>query len=203
MPGAAQPIPLESLPDWLERAQQLVTSASFEPALKACKVIVVSATTKNFQQSHGPNGEAWAPLKWRSGRPLYDKGLLMGSVTAGGEGSVSKITESMLVYGTNLDYAATHQYGATITPKAARALAVPVTQEARRSGGPRQMGDLHVVWPKGRPSGTLRDAAGKVQFALVKSVTIPARPFLGWNNDMADECGEIIADFGGEIVGKA
>ena len=203
MAGVAKSIPLASLPSWLDRAERLVSAANFEPALKACKIVVMSAVAKNFQQGRGPGGESWAPLKWRSGKPLYDKGLLMASVTGSGQGGVLRIDETTLIVGTNLDYAATHQYGAVITPVGAKALAVPVTAEARHSGGPRRMGGLHIVWPKGRPSWTLRDDTGNVQFALVKSVTIPARPFLGWNNEMADECAEIVADCGGEIIVKA
>jgi phage gpG-like protein len=38
------------------------------------------------------------------------------------------------------------------------------------------------------------DANDKTQFLLVKSVTIPARPFLGWNDDMAETCGQFIGE---------
>ena len=101
-----------------------------------------------------------------------------------------------------MDYAGVHQEGATITPKAAKALAIPVTNEARRAGGPRSM-DLHLVWPKGKAAGTLRDDANKVHFVLVKSVTIPARPFLGWTDEMAADCGDVVGAVGERLIGGA
>jgi hypothetical protein len=31
-------------------------------------------------------------------------------------------------------------------------------------------------------------------FLLVRKVTIPARPFVGWNDGLANTCGRIVAD---------
>lgn len=202
MAGIAKQIDISALPQWLEHAERLLTNMTFEPAMKACQIIVVSATTKNFQTGVGPNGQSWPPPKMRAGKPLYDTGVLMASVTASGAGHTGGTTDTTLTWGTNLEYAQIHQYGGTIVPVNAKALAVPLTSEAKRSGGPRRMGDLHMVWPNGKPSGTLRDSSGKAQFALVKSITIPARPFLGWNEDMADECGEIIGDYAEQQIAK-
>lgn len=201
MAGLAETIDIAQLPAWLEKAQRALDTANWQPALKGCRLVIIGHTKGNFAAGKSPQGATWAPLKHRSGKPLRDKGLLMASVTASGAaGNVETITDSTLTFGTNLDYASIHQRGGTITPKGAKALAIPVTNEARRSGGPRRMGDLNLVWPKGKPSGTLRDTAGKTHWILVKSVTVPARPFLGWTDEMASECGEIVAEHGEKVI---
>jgi len=85
----------------------------------------------------------------RNSRILTETGRLRDSIT-------SRAGRDQVAVGTNVIYAAVHQFGATIVPKNA----------------------THLVF---------RLATGVV---LAKSVTVPARPFLGINDD--DE--EMIAD---------
>ncbi len=73
-----------------------------------------------------------------------------------------------------IPYARIHELGGTIVPKGHPFLSIPVGD---REGSPRQYADLHFQ-PTGR-GGVLIDEAGKLQYALVRSVTIPARPYLG------------------------
>jgi phage gpG-like protein len=102
--------------------------------------------------------DAW--MKKASRKPLVASGGLSQSiryqVTDGG---------ASVEVGTNIPYAATHQFGATIRPKSKKALAIP------------------------QPDGSVR---------LVKKVTIPARPFLGFSEgDKATVLGilsELLAD---------
>lgn len=76
--------------------------------------------------------------------------------------------------GTNLEYAAIHEFGGTIKPKSAKYLAIPV---GSYTGSPRKYGDLRV---RKTASGNLVlvDAGNKVQYVLKSSVEIPARPYL-------------------------
>jgi len=86
-----------------------------------------------------------------------------------------------------------HEYGATITPKKAKALAVPVTRKAKRVDGPRNYpGELTPIYTKkGRKTnviGILKEGrrsrevtAGirritKVAYVLLKKSIIPPRP---------------------------
>lgn len=64
-----------------------------------------------FRSSVSPWGQAWAPLKRRSGQPLRDTGRLMASITyrTGKDGD-----SSFVDVGTNVRYAPIHQFGGTI-----------------------------------------------------------------------------------------
>lgn len=108
--------------------------------------------------------------------------------------------------GTDLEYAAIHEFGGTIKPKTAKYLSIPLTQDARRfAGGPRDFrGGLHVRMRKGADRGVLVDDQGTAQYALVKSVTITAQPYLrpaldARANDAKAEMGTVL----GELIGKA
>lgn len=91
--------------------------------------------------------------------------------------------------GSNLKYARIHEFGGVITPKTAGALAVPVHPDAKRAPGPRSFGgQLAMVTRPGKPPLLIRARdVGKgssnrnvfdVMYVLLKSVTIPARPYL-------------------------
>jgi len=86
-------------------------------------------------------------------------------------------TDAVTIGPRNVIYATIHEYGGTITPKQAQFLAVPLTGEAKNARSPRRMPGLTVRISKGGKSGVL--LAGDVaQYALVKSVKIPARPYV-------------------------
>lgn len=78
-------------------------------------------------------------------------------------------------------YAAILEYGGTITPKSARALSVPVSDEAKRHSSPRDMTGLFMVKRRGRPP-LLAESIGKrgilIHWVLLGSVTIRARHWL-------------------------
>lgn len=76
-------------------------------------------------------------------------------------------------------YARMLERGGTIRPKQARALAVPVTDEARRYTSPRDMPDLILIQRKGKPPVLARKSPGgkgalEVLWVLLPYVTIPA-----------------------------
>lgn len=153
--------------------------------------VTVAADTKvNFDSGAGPDGAAWPPLAHpradgRGGLPLRRQGLLMASVVARGAGHVEQLGPTTLVYGTNRPGARLQQEGGTVTPKGHPFLAIPATREAERAGSPRRfprpltvrLGHRGGVFLALRGRG--RSAVLEVVYFLVRSVTVPARPYLG------------------------
>lgn len=76
--------------------------------------------------------------------------------------------------GTNLEYAAIHEYGGTIRAKTSKYLAIPIGD---RIGSPRKYSDLRVK-KTGKGNLLLVDGSGKAQYVLKASVVISARPYL-------------------------
>ena len=115
--------------------------------------------------------EAWMKRNVQA-QHLIDTGNLRGSITSEIEGETA-----VTIGPRNVKYAAIHEFGGTITPKNAQFLAIPVTNEARYAGSPRRFpGQLHAQMAGG--GGALIDENGDIQYALKRSVTIPARPYV-------------------------
>lgn len=109
-----------------------------------------------FTRSADPYGRAWAPLTARKGEPLRDTGRLMNSIT-------HRTSANDVVVGTNVKYAAIHQFGGDIE-HAARSIRVRLRKT--RDGRTQFAKDSHkrvtVKWGEAQPW----------------TVRIPARPFL-------------------------
>lgn len=78
-----------------------------------------------------------------------------------------------------------HEYGATITPKKGKYLAIPLTKEAETAGSPRAFSDLRFVNAKKGNLLMVRDkkkgkgeTESEAMFLLVKSMTLPERSFI-------------------------
>ncbi len=81
--------------------------------LRAIGVLLVSSTTERFSQGLNPEGMPWIPSRRASeagGKTLVNTSRLEKSVNF-------FVNESEVEVGTNLEYAAIHQHGGTITPK--------------------------------------------------------------------------------------
>jgi phage gpG-like protein len=160
-----------------------IEGLEWDTMFKTLALVLERETKKNFDDGdtgHAPDGEPWLPLKnprdrprdrrARGGegnkqRPLRDTGILMASLTGSGEGHVERIEDRRLIWGTNVDYAAVHQDGAEI----------PEQKRAK-------------PW--------VFNSGGKTIFTRkIAAHSIPARPFLGINDDMLELIDEIIADF--------
>jgi HK97 gp10 family phage protein len=76
--------------------------------------------------------------------------------------------------GTDLEYAAVHEFGGTIQAKSSKYLAIPI---GSYRGSPRSHGDLRLR-KTARGNLILIDPEGIVQYVLKQSVEIPARPYL-------------------------
>ncbi|TNC80709.1 MAG: phage virion morphogenesis protein [Oleiphilus sp.] len=67
--------------------------------------LVIEDTLENFENERAPDGTPWIPSQ-RDGKTLQDKGHLRDSLTY-----VLAIQESNVEIGSNMDYAAIHQFG--------------------------------------------------------------------------------------------
>ncbi|GCL64361.1 phage virion morphogenesis protein [Pseudaquabacterium pictum] len=127
-----------------------------------------------FRSTTGPDGKAWEKsfrAKTEGGQTLSLTRRLRNSIT-------TEATNTSVAVGTNVLYAAVHQFGGVIRAKKGPFLSIPVTPAARAAGSPRNMQGLHVAQTlKGQF--ILVDEKGITQFLLRQQVTIPARPFLG------------------------
>lgn len=79
--------------------------------------------------------------------------------------------------GTDIVYAAIQEFGGVIRPRNAKMLAIPLTGGARAAGTPRAGGKLRLIKSK-NGNLLLIDTAGRPQWVLKESVTIPAQPYL-------------------------
>lgn len=96
-------------------------SAERQKALGALGGALANRVRLCFRLGTSPYGAPWKPLnpRFRTGQPLRDTGRLQRSIT-------SQVQGDAVVVGTNVRYARTHQYGATILPKNGEFLRVPV-----------------------------------------------------------------------------
>jgi len=86
-----------------------------EPWLAAIGRVLKSDIQMGFRSGTDPYGRPWAPLRSRSGQPLVDRGHLMNSIDFA-------VEDNSVIVGTNKLYAGTHQFGAEIRPRSAKAL---------------------------------------------------------------------------------
>lgn len=156
----------------------------FRPALADVRVYLWSEAKKCFDESRAPDGTPWAPLKRQRNRrrdkrakggsgqkPLRDTGGLMASMTSAASGGISQIDRLSLTQGTAHEFAAVHNFGATIN------------HPERRRG----KGEKPWVFESGGETVFTKRIAAHV-------VVIPARPFVGLASRQVDFIGEIIAD---------
>jgi phage gpG-like protein len=177
-------------------AQQLQTMARRFPdaAVRAAgeiAVVAAGAVKKGITDGVSPDGTPFVPLgrpRPRGGnKPLMDTGVLRSSISAEADGTG-------LTLRANAPGASLHQSGGTIVPVRAKALSIPVSKEAARTGSPRNFPRKLFV-PKG--TRVLAESTGKgkllVHYVLAQSVTIPARPYLGVSAETAQRIGAVIA----------
>jgi phage gpG-like protein len=208
-------IDLSQLAGYFTRNGQALSSLSFEVPFRQSRQLIVHDIEENFRQSHGPDGTPWPALahpranSQGSDKPLLDKGFLMASAVGPGTGHIEEMTGSRLIIGSSLPQAGIHQRGGTITPKNARALAVPVSKEAANfawSPGNRLKNfpvPLALIQREGHPPVLIESRSGHgrkgeqsiVHFVLLPQVTIPARPFIGIGPDTQRKINTIFGSF--------
>lgn len=219
MAGVARTLDLTDFISEMEWTANRANTVSHQKPLKQARVLIVASAKENFAGAHSPDGTAWKPLAHARNnskggdKPLRDKGLLMASVTstAGARGNVSELTDTYLVQGTNLEYAAIHQHGGTITPKSAKMLAIPLTREADRAGYARDFprplfiltskgGSLFLAEADKRKAKKGSSRPPILHYVLKDRVVIPARPFLGFGQKLVAGILEIFRDFWADVI---
>lgn len=117
------------------------------PLMRRIGTVLETSVSERFEKSEGPGGIVW-PVSHRAresgGKTLVDSTRLRDSIVTEADSFSARI-------GSNVPYAATHQFGAFIEPTGADAAA-----------------KLAFTLPNG-------------QFIMVDQVEIPARPFLGFD----------------------
>jgi phage virion morphogenesis protein len=135
--------------------------AAQDTLLRPIGALLVASTVRRFATNVAPDGAAWPKLNpvydafRRAGPMLVQSTALRGSITFGTAAGEVRV-------GSNMIYAAVHQFGAVIKPVKAKALTF-------RLGG----------------SGPL---------IRVRSVTIPARPYLGVSDEDAADIVDLSKD---------
>ena len=198
--GLGKNIDLKDFQSWLAAKIGEFEHLDLNPLLEKCGLEMVAQAKERFDSGKAPDGEPWKPLqrpRIRSGGndlPLRDRGLLAASMSAG-VGHVERQTRDSIEVGTNLEYAATHQYGAVISAKRGKFLAIPLTRESARSSARNYKGEL--FFRKAGSAAFLSESTGSGalvnRYLLLKSVTIPARPFMGFSEENLEDLQEVVA----------
>lgn len=144
--------------------QLLAAGEDLTPAMDAIGAALALSTDERFELERGPGGSPWPPsirVLVSGGKTLSESGRLGDSIT-------HEVSSNSVRVGTNVGYAATHQFGNTIRARSAKGL---------------------------------RFRIPGIGWVTKQSVTIPARPFLGIDDDdegrIADELIDYLRDAAG------
>lgn len=147
----------ETLSGRLERGAQ--AAVDFTVPMRAIADYMREATIENFRLESGPDGQRWKPSQRaleEGGQTLRERGHLRQSIFSTSDANTA-------LAGSDVIYAAIHQFGGTIRAKNGKALRTPF--------GPRT------------------------------SVTMPARPFLGFSPADIEEIETILSDHLAQALG--
>jgi len=185
-------VKVRNLNSLLRRIERKYGREGIRKLTKAFSPYARSLVIQNFNRQTDPYGRKWKPVKLNtkrkaSTRALIDTGMLRNSIRS------QVINDYTVRIGSPLVYAPTHQYGAVIVPKRARALLIPLTEETRYKDPSyirsryKTFIALGIVWGKrGRRS------QPKPLYLLKRRVRIPARPFLPDKRGLPREWEEVI-----------
>lgn len=152
----------------------LPETGDMRPAMRQLAQVLKSQAQMRFRAKRAPDGTEWKPSRraeQEGGQTLSLSRLLRNSITAAHDARSATV-------GTNLQYAAIHQFGGVIRAKKGPFLAIPVSSLARAKGSPRGIEGLRV-WTTLKGNYVMGTDDGTVHFLLRRQVTMPARPFLG------------------------
>jgi phage gpG-like protein len=93
-------------------------TGNLQPAFAVIGARIATRIRLCFKLGIDPWSNPWKALKFRKGQPLRDTGRLQRSITSNPDATGVTI-------GTNVRYARTHQFGATIVPVKAKRLVFP------------------------------------------------------------------------------
>ncbi|MDQ0454652.1 phage virion morphogenesis protein [Rhizobium paknamense] len=178
--------------DGLTPTLERLVSVSDNPAaiMSDVAAYLLTSTQQRFEQEIGPDGQKWKPLKPRTAAQRIGKGRvkrgsehilvrtgrLKNSLTAASDAVSATV-------GTNVEYAAIHQFGGVI-----RQTARSQTLSLKRIRGSKQVRFVRA------------GAKGAVEREVTigaRQIVMPARPYLGINDaDRAEIATIIMTDFG-------
>lgn len=94
-------------------------------ALDAFANVLVNRIKLGFRGAKSPRGNAWKPLKFRTGAPLRNTGNLLGSIVAKRDGDGVLVGTNLRLPNNGNSLGAVHQFGMTILPKKGKYLVFP------------------------------------------------------------------------------
>jgi phage virion morphogenesis protein len=159
--------------------EMLSRSAATRPVLLEIAQKQVSSFQQNFREGGRP--EKWKEskrAKKEGGQTLLKSGRLMKSIT------IPEVTDTSITFGSNLPYAAIHQFGGTINRK-------PRTLLLKRSVD-KETGNEKVRFMSFRAAA--RRKRGSVEFRRTGnySITMPARPYIVFQPQDVEDAGKIL-----------
>lgn len=144
----------------------------------AIGLLLVGSTQQRFERGVGPSGSPWPPsarARFGGGKTLIDTARLMQSITF-------VASDAGVEVGTNVIYAAIHQFGGDIK-HAARQHTTYRKYDARTD-------ELSSQFVKRKHSNFAEDVT-----IPAHTVTMPARPFLGLDQDDERDIVQTAEDF--------
>lgn len=182
---------LPQLSNEIDGIMYRTSPAGLEKPLTVGGLSAVSDIQNRFTQSVGPTGAAWLPLRFPrltgGEKPLSNFGLLANSFS-------HAVTSPRLDIGTALPHAPLMNFGGTVRPKRSKYLTIPMTLKAFRAGSARRIDGLRFRYVGGAGA-FLVDEDGTPQWRLVKKMTVPARPFIGWSEEWSQDFREMLAEY--------
>lgn len=174
------------------------------PAGRAIAMVLLSGMRRRFQGGVDPLGRPWPRLRHPrpagGTKPLLNFGILRNSYR-------TRVHPDGAEVYSDLPQARLHNFGGTVVPKKAKALAIPLTVQAVRAGGPRRFPKKLQFRP--HPSGKNavgvlyeKLAGGKTtdHYLLVKKVTVPARWHVGASAEDLQAIADIAAGYGFSLL---
>jgi phage virion morphogenesis protein len=179
-------------------------AGGLSPVLKNIGEYKVEATQRLFDQQQSPEGVRWAALsdrykkKKKGPKILTEKRYLRDSV-------IYRVRNGNLQIGTNLAYAAIHQFGGTIKKKERESVIHfrrgTVDQFANADDANRhvRMTNGRTLHFRTKAGAGFHRANSRAHFAMkvtigAHEIEMPARPYLGWNQTDWSEIRAIVQD---------
>lgn len=191
-------ITLEQLAGTMLGSEAEIWGHTVRDCMPQLKVMAVAGAKDHFTQQRGPDGKPWAPLSHPrpngGDKVLRDRGLMMASISA-------SVTEVGLKLSASSPGANLMNFGGTVKPKKGKFLSIPLTKDAKRAGGARNF--PRPLFAVGVVSGNvfLGESKGKgkrqtvvYHYVLVKSVTVPARLFIGFSQETLNKMTRLLLD---------
>ena len=97
---------LKHFENYIKKAGKLLDTSNFHAK---ASMVMLQSVKRNFLNKKNSDGSGWKALKFRKGQALRDTGRLFGSIT-------NAYDKKNAVVGTNVKYAAVHQYGYNFKP---------------------------------------------------------------------------------------